>query len=111
LKSSESINFDYRQTISFSDIESYAQALVFNNFDRLNSGNNQLEGAKDDEVSLNYRNFNMFNYTTIFGRLSYTKQRDAIIGSVDFDDDDINRTSLPINSIFDQERFTRNWYF
>jgi hypothetical protein len=69
---------------------------LFNGCDRLNS-QLELEGTKDDEVSLNYRNFNMFTLR-FFGRLSYTKQRDAII-SVDFDDDDINRTSLPMFNI------------
>ncbi len=101
LKSSESINLDYRQTLNFSDAESYAEALVFNNFDRLSSGNNQLEGAINDVVSLRYNNFNMFNYTTIFGRLSYTKQRDAIQSTLLLDG--INQVSSPINSAFAQE--------
>ncbi|PRP67444.1 carboxypeptidase regulatory-like domain-containing protein [Nonlabens agnitus] len=109
IKSSQSLNLDYRQTIRFSDVENYAQALVFNNFDRLNRGNNQLEGAIDDVLSLNYRNFNMFNYTTIFGRISYTKQRDAIQNNLTLDG--INQVSAPINSIFDQENISGSGTF
>lgn len=109
IKYSESLNLDYRQTINFSDVESYAQALVFGNFDRLSSGNNQLEGALNDVASINYRNFNLFNYTTIFGRLSYTKQRDAIQNNLVLDG--INQISAPINSIFDQETLSGNGSF
>jgi hypothetical protein len=109
LKSSESINFEYRQLIQFADVDSYAEALVFNNYNRLNSGNNQLEGAINDVATLNYRNFNMFNYTTIFGGLSYTKQRDAIQNNLTLDG--INQVSAPINSLFDQESISANGSF
>jgi hypothetical protein len=109
LKSSESINFEYRQLIQFADVDSYAEALVFNNYNRLNSGNNQLQGAINDVATLNYRNFNMFNYTTIFGGLSYTKQRDAIQNNLTLDG--INQVSAPINSLFDQESISANGSF
>jgi hypothetical protein len=109
IKSSESINLDYRQVISFNDVQSYAEGLVFNNFDRLNSGNNQLQGALNDRVGLRYRNFNMFNYTTIFGGLSYTKTRDAIQSNLLLDG--INQVSSLFNTVFDQEALSANGNF
>ncbi len=109
LKSSESLNLDYRQTLQFSDVNNYAEALVFNNFDRLSSGNNQLEGVINDVVSLRYNNFNMFNYTTIFGSLNYSKIRDAIQNNLQLDG--INQVSAPINSPFAQEVISGNGSF
>ncbi len=109
LKSSENIEFDYRQTISFADVNSYALATVFNNYSSLNSGNNQLEGAINDALRLTYSNFNMFNYTTIRGGLTYTNQRDAIQNRTRLDG--ITRISEPINSAFAQETLGANGSF
>ncbi|WP_194851875.1 carboxypeptidase regulatory-like domain-containing protein [Nonlabens antarcticus] len=100
-KSSESLNLDYAQTMSFSDVDSYAQGIVFNNYNRLNQGNNQLEGAINDRLSLRYNNFNMFNYTTIFGNITYTKQRDALQSSTILNG--INQVSTNINQALANE--------
>ena len=101
LRSSENINFDYRRTVSFTDVENYALGTVFNNYNSLFSGNNQLTGALNDRYSLNYFNFNMFNYTNIRAQLSYSKTTDAIQSSVNIED--INQQSNLINSPFANE--------
>jgi len=118
LKSSENIAFDYGQSITFSDVNRYAQGLVFNNYNTLNGGNNQLEGSLNDSFRLNYSNFNMFNYTTIGGSLSYTKQRDAIQSILDPDaiQDDpengqIDQIFRPINIGLAQETIAANGRF
>jgi hypothetical protein len=101
LRSSENINFDYRRTVSFTDVENYALGTVFNNYNSLFSGNNQLTGALNDRYSLNYFNFNMFNYTNIRGQISYSRTTDAIQSSVNIED--INQQSNLINSPFANE--------
>ena len=101
LRSSENINFDYRKTVSFTDVENYALGTVFNNYNALFSGNNQLTGAINDRYSLNYFNFNMFNYTNIRAQLSYSRTTDAIQSSVNIED--INQQSDLINSPFANE--------
>ncbi|WP_213521036.1 carboxypeptidase-like regulatory domain-containing protein [Nonlabens sp.] len=101
LRSSENINFDYRRTVSFTDVENYALGTVFNNYNSLFSGNNQLTGALNDRYSLNYFNFNMFNYTNIRAQLSYSRTTDAIQSSVNIQD--INQQSNLINSPFANE--------
>lgn len=95
-RSSETLRFDYRQTVSFADVESYARGIVFNNYNSLFQGNNQLEGAINDEFSLNYSNFDMFNYTNIFASLTYSQQREALQNTALIDG--INQISTPINS-------------
>lgn len=104
LRSSENINFDYRRTISFTDVENYALGTVFNNYNALFSGNNQLTGITNDRYSLNYFNFNMFNYTNINAGLTYSRQTDAIQSNVNISD--INQQSNLINSPFANETAT-----
>jgi hypothetical protein len=100
-RGSESLNLDYNQTVAFNDIEQYAEGLVLTGFNSLQSGNNQLQGALNDQVSLSYNNFNMFNYQFINANISYSKQRDAI--NTDTDLESINQESTFINSIFANE--------
>jgi hypothetical protein len=113
LRSSESLILDYRQTLDFADVNSYAEGLVFNNYNSLSRGENSLEGAINDRVSLRYNNFNMFNYTNIFANITYTKLRDALQSSVDLDG--INQVTTRINSPLANEsisgsgRFTREF--
>ncbi|WP_405370058.1 carboxypeptidase regulatory-like domain-containing protein [Nonlabens sp. Asnod2-A12] len=104
LRSSENINFDYRRTVSFTDVENYALGTIFNNYNALFSGNNQLTGATNDRFSLNYFNFNMFNYTNINAGVTYSRQTDAIQNSIVIDG--INQESALINSPFANESAT-----
>jgi len=104
LRSSENINFDYRRTVSFTDVENYALGTVFNNYNSLFDGNNQLSGSTNDQYSLNYFNFNMFNYTNINAGLVYTRQTDAIQSNINIED--INQQSNLINSPFANESAT-----
>ena len=109
IRSSESLNFNYSQNVNFSDIDDYAQALIFRNYNSLRGGNNQLEGQINDQVRLNYRNFNMFNYTSIFGNITYSRQRDAIQSEVDLEG--INQEIRPINQILPSESFTARGFY
>ncbi|WP_124979166.1 carboxypeptidase regulatory-like domain-containing protein [Nonlabens xiamenensis] len=104
LRSSENINLDYRRTVTFTDVENYALGTIFGNYNFLNSGNNQLSGSENDRVSLNYFNFNMFNYTNISAGITYTRQRDAIQSTTLIDG--INQISSVINSPFANESAT-----
>jgi hypothetical protein len=104
LRSSENINFDYRRTVSFTDVENYALGTVFNNYNSLFNGSNQLSGSTNDRYSLNYFNFNMFNYTNINAGLVYTSQTEAIQSNIDLTD--IEQQSKLINSPFANESAT-----
>jgi hypothetical protein len=95
-RSSQSLNLDYRQNVRFNDINSYAQGLVLRSFNSLSRGNNQLEGQTTDQISLVYRDFNMFAYQTITGRLSYSRVRDGIQSRVNIDG--INQASVDFNT-------------
>ena len=109
LKKSESIRFNYSITADFTDINRLASGYVFNNYNSLSRGNRNLENAFYDNYSLNYFNFNMFNYTNIFARISYSNRRNPIKNTSVVDG--INRVNTSINSNFDDEILSGNGRF
>ena len=106
LKKSESLRFNYRISSEYTDVNKYAEAYVFNDYNRMFRGNRNLENSLSHNYNLNYFSFNMFNYTNISGSLNYSKRIDAIknrsllVG--------INQVSTPINmdSNFPDETFS-----
>ncbi len=106
LKKSESLRFNYSIMSQYTDVNDYAEAYVFSNYNRMFRGNRNLENSLSHNYSLNYFNFNMFNYTNINGSLSYSRRIESIkynsllVG--------INQVSTPINmaSSFPDETFS-----
>lgn len=109
LRSSEFFTLNYDRNMTFNSVESYAEALVFRNYNRLQRGNNQLEGQLNDQVRLRYNNFNRFNYTNIRAGITYSKQADAIQQSTELDG--INQISVPINALLANESLSGNAFY
>ncbi len=82
LKKSETLRLTYRKQINFTDINRVAEGYVFNNYNRLYSGNRNLESSYAHNVNLNYFSFNMFNYTNVFAFINYSKRENSVIGSI-----------------------------
>lgn len=106
LKKSENLRFNYAITSEYSDVNNYAQAYVFNNYNQLFQGNRELENSLSHSYNLTYFSFNLFNYTNIGGNLSYTRKIDAIKTNTQLVG--INQVSSPINfdSNFPDETFS-----
>ncbi len=106
LKKSENLRFNYGISSEYTDVNKYAEAYVFNDYNRMFRGNRYLENSLSHNYNLNYFSFNMFNYTNIHGSLNYSRKIDAIknksliVG--------INQVSTPINmdSNFPDETFS-----
>lgn len=109
IRSSESLTLRYNQNVTFTDVENYALGTILNGYTSLRRGNNQLEGALNDEVSLNYRNFNMFNYTTIFGGITYRNIRESIQSETSLIG--VNRVTNPINFSLPNESLSGNFTY
>ncbi len=106
LKKSESLRFNYSISSEYTDINNYAEAFVFNNYNRMFRGNRNLENSLSHSYNLNYFSFNMFNYTNISGSINYSKRIEAVkTNSVIVT---INQVSTPINidSNFPDETFS-----
>lgn len=105
-KKSESLQFNYRMTNTFTDVTNIAEGLVLNNFNNIQFGNSELQNALTHNLSLFYRSFNLFNYTNVFARLSYNKNIDQIRPLTNFES--VIRTSTFFNSQFADESFNAN---
>jgi hypothetical protein len=103
-KKSQNLRFNYSMTREFTDVNQIAEGFIFNNFNSLFQGNRTLESALNHNYSLSFFSFNMFNYTNIFGTLSYSKKDDALKNRTLIDG--ITQSSQPINSAFADETFT-----
>ena len=119
-KRSESLRFNYRQNINFTDVNQIAEGIVANSYNSFFFGNDDILNSRVHNASLNYNSFNLFNNTFVFARISYTKTIEQISSIVDFvpDPNDPNRNSIVstrtnLNLPFDTEtlsvfgRFTK----
>ncbi|WP_142785046.1 TonB-dependent receptor [Changchengzhania lutea] len=105
-KKSESLTLRYTMQNQFTDVTRLAQGLVLNNFNSIQFGEPDLQNALSHNVSLFYSSFNLFNYTNVFGRISYSKNIDQIRGLTNFEN--VIRTSTFFNSNFADENVSAN---
>ena len=103
IKKGESLTLNYRMQNQFTDVTRLARGLVLNNYNSIQFGTPDLQNALSHTVSLLYSSFNLFNYTNVFARMSYTSNIDQIRGLTNFEN--IIRTSTFFNSSFADE----NW--
>lgn len=104
LKKSESLTFRYTMRNTFTDVTRIAEGLVLNNFNNIQFGEAELENALSHNLSLLYNSFNLFNYTNVFARASYSNNIDQIRSLTDFEN--VIRTSTFFNSSFADETFS-----
>lgn len=106
LKRTETIRFNYAMTAEYTDVNQYAEAFAFNNYNRLFRGNRELENALANALNLSYFNFNMFNYTNISASLNYTNRINGIKSDTELVA--INQVATPFNisSNFADETFS-----
>ena len=103
IKKGESLTLNYRMQNQFTDVTRLAQGLVLNNYNSLQYGEPDLQNALSHNISLLYSSFNLFNYTNVFARVSYTSNIDQIRSLTNFES--IIRTSTFFNSNFADENF------
>ena len=93
---SKRLQLNYQVTAQYTDVSNYAEGLVFNNFNRLFRGNRNLENALFHNINLNYFSFSMFNFTSIFGGVNYSRRIDPVKTAGIFQG--IDQISSPINN-------------
>ncbi|WGK65470.1 carboxypeptidase regulatory-like domain-containing protein [Croceiramulus getboli] len=95
-KQSESMRFNYQMNAEYTDVNNFAEGLIFSNYNRLFRGNRELENAIYHNLSLNYFSFSMFNFTNVFGGINYSRRVDPIKSVTQFNG--INQIASPINN-------------
>jgi len=111
IKKSENLQFNYAMIAEYTDINNFARAFVFNNYNNLFRGNRLLENALSQRYNLSYFNFNIFNNTNIVGSLSYSRRTNGF--KSDSEIVAINQVTVPtnINRNFPDETFTASGRF
>lgn len=109
IKKSQSLRFNYRMTADFTNVTDFAEGTIFSNYNRLFRGNRLLENAVFNTWSLNYYNFNMYNFTNIFASINYNRRADAIRTSTQIEQ--INLITSPFNSDKTDELLSANANF
>ena len=102
--SSQSLQFNYALQAEFADIQSFSPALRLLSYNSLFQGNTNLSNAWYHNLSLNYFNFSMFNFSNINGGLNYQKRYDAVGTAITYQGLDI--LSTPINISLPNETFS-----
>ena len=100
-KKSETLTLRYDMRNQFTDVTRLAEGLVLNNFNNIQFGEPTLQNALSHNLSLVYRSFNLFNFTNVFARASYSNNIDQIRGLTNFEN--VIRTSTFFNSNFADE--------
>ena len=106
LKKSEQLILNYRMRSQFTDVTQLARALVLNNYNTIYSGNQELESALSHNLNLAYYSFNLFNYTNVFGNISYTQNVNRIRTTSVFEPESVVSVRSPFNSQFADESVT-----
>jgi hypothetical protein len=104
IKKSERLTYNYSMTTDFTDVSDFARGLVLNSYKSLFQGNRDLKNGLYQNHSLNYFKYNMFNFTQIYGNISYSYRQDAIKSLAAFNG--INQISTVENSPFADESLT-----
>ena len=105
-KRSESLNFRYQQEVNFTDVNQIARGIVANSYNSFFAGNSKLVNASSHNFKLNYRSFDLFNNSSFFGGLNYSKTADQVNQNTIFEPGSVVSSSTTINSPFENETFT-----
>ncbi len=84
LKKSENLTYNYSVKNGFNDINSLIEGYVFTNFNSIARGNSGLENSLVTSHRLNYSKYNLYNFTTIFGNISYTTTKNPVVNGILF---------------------------
>jgi hypothetical protein len=95
-RSTESLTFNYGMVAQFTDINNVILGTTITGYNSLFVGNQNLDNSWYHNFSLNYYNFNMFNFTNIFAGLNYNRRAGDIINTVVYSG--LDRINQPINT-------------
>ncbi len=82
--SSRGIDLRYNMSAQFNDVNQIMDGLIVRSYNSLLTGNDSLNFARIHNLSFIYRDFNLFNFTTIFAGLNYSKSLDPINNQVQY---------------------------
>ena len=82
---SHSLDFNYRESIEYNDVASYTEGFLLQRYNTLSFGDRTLAPSRSNTLSVNYRNFNTYNFFNIFGGLTFQYIRDGFTNNQELD--------------------------
>ena len=95
-KKSENLMLRYNMQAQFYDVNQVITGLIIQGYNSLYSGSQDFQNATFHSVNLGYFNYDMFNFTTIFSGITYSRTLDGITNAVNYFG--LERVFTPINS-------------
>ena len=104
-KRSESLTFQYKKEVDFTDVNQIARGIVANSYNSFFAGNADLINASFHKLTLNYRSYNLYNGSNMFARISYNKTSNQVNRNTIFEPGSVVSSSTSMNSPFNNENF------
>ena len=82
--SSKGLDLRYNMSAQFNDVNQIMDGVILRSYNSLFTGNDSLDFARVHNVSLFYRDFNLFNFTTLFAGINYSRSLDPINNAVQY---------------------------
>lgn len=95
--STRGIDLRYNMSAQFNDVNQIMDGIIVRSYNSLFTGNDSLNFARLHNVSLFYRDFNLFNFTTFFAGINYSRSLDPINNAVQYIG--LQQIFSPINAI------------
>jgi hypothetical protein len=109
LKKSENLTYNFNVKNGFNDVNSLVEGYIFTNFNSIARGNAQLENSLITSHRLSYSKYNLYNFTTIFGNVSYTTTKNPVVNGILFQS--IYSTSDRLNLDAENENLNGNLFY
>jgi hypothetical protein len=103
IKKSSTLTYNFAYSTDFTDVNRFAEGYAFSDYNSLYRGNRNLESAMLQVHSLRYFNYNMFNFTNIFGYVNYTRKVNAVKSRAFFEGNNQVSEAVNIDSDFADE--------
>lgn len=94
-KKTTNLSFNYKIQAEFDDIRQYASGGILRNYNDFFRGNIRLENNWYHSFQMDYYSLNLYNFTNIYGILSYQKKYDDINNLIEYEG--LDRISSPVN--------------
>lgn len=82
--SSRGLDLRYNMSARFNDVNQIMDGIIVRSYNSLFTGNDSLDFARIHNVNLFYRDFNLFNFTTVFAGITYSRTLDPINNAVQY---------------------------
>jgi hypothetical protein len=109
LRKSENLTYNFNVKNGFNDVNSLVEGYIFASFNSIARGNAQLENSLITSHRLSYSKYNLYNFTTIFGNVTYITTKNPVVNGILFQS--IYSTSDRLNLDAENENLNGNLFY